>query len=198
MTKKSTKKQVILLDLGCGDSKITPQMAVEQALINEEDKNHLKIIGIDLHKVPSVDLKFDLTKFPYPFKAGSVDAIFSSHFLEHLDGEQRIKFFNEAYRILKPDGKMRLIHPYYKSARAVQDPTHKWPPICEQSYMYWSKAFRETNKLGHYLGDCNFEYNMFYTFMDPIWTLKNEETRNFAINHYFNVVADMIVDLVKK
>lgn len=73
-----------------------------------------------------------------------------------------------------------------------------FPPICEESYLYWTKEFREVNKLGHYLGDCDFSFTIFYTFQDPSWMTKNEETRNYAIKHYFNVVADLIVDMVKK
>ena len=67
-----------------------------------------------------------------------------------------MKFFNECYRILKPGGKMRHLHPYYKSVRAVQDPTHKWPPISENSYFYWDKEWREMNKLDHYPINCDF------------------------------------------
>jgi predicted SAM-dependent methyltransferase len=193
--KKEKNPKKVILDLGCGDNKVTTQMLLESNLIVPTDQ--IEIIGVDNQKCPSVDKIHDLTKFPYPFKDNSVDVIYSSHFVEHLTGEQRIKFYNEIYRILKPGCKIRVIHPYYKSSRAVQDPTHQWPPICEESYLYWTKDFREVNKLGHYLGDCNFTFQMFYTFMDNSWLQKNEETRNHAIKHYFNVVADMIVDLTK-
>lgn len=189
------KNQLIALDLGCGDNKVNLDILCQNGLANPDHK--VQIIGVDNQKCASVDKIHDLTKFPYPFKDKSIDMIYSSHFVEHLTGEQRIKFFNEIYRILKPGARIRLIHPYYKSSRAVQDPTHQWPPICEESYLYWTKDFREVNKLGHYLGNCNFTFNIFYTFMDNSWMQKPEETRNFAIRHYFNVVADMIVDMTK-
>ena len=81
---------------------------------------------------------------------------------------ERAKFMDECYRILKPDAKMRLVHPYYKSVRAVQDFSHKWPPISENSYLYWRKDFREGNKLTHgvYNLKCNFDFNIFYTWQD--------------------------------
>lgn len=201
MSKKKPTKviddQIVILDLGCGENKSTPESLVYNSLITEDQKPKLKIIGIDLYS-PSADMKLDLTKFPYPFDDNSIDGAFSSHFVEHLDGPQRILFYNEMYRILKPGGKMRHIHPYYKSSRAVQDPTHKFPPICEESYYYWDKNWREVNKLGHYLGNCDYEFWIYYTYQDPIWANKNEETRNFAIKHYFNVIADMIVDMKKR
>jgi len=111
-----------------------------------------------------------------------------------------IMYFRFAYIFQsKTGGKMMHAHPYYKSSRAVQDPTHKFPPICEESYFYWNKEWRDINKLGHYLGNCDFHVDhIHYTFQDGVWATKNEETRNFAIKHYFNVVADMFVRMIKK
>ena len=198
-TKKQTKKksskseQIVAVDLGCGQLKAKKEFFVENMKVTPD-----KIVGVDIVKCDGVDIVHDLTKFPYPFKDQSVDAIFSSHFVEHLDGIERMKFFDECYRILKPGGVMRLMHPYYKSVRAVQDPTHKWPPISENSYFYWDKTWRESNKLDHYPIKCDFEFNIYYLWQDPTVTNKNEETRNFYIDKYWNVVADMVVDLKKR
>lgn len=203
--KKSTKKtntktakkvkadQIVAVDMGCGQLKATVEYFTENMKITPD-----KVIGIDIAKQPGVDIVHDLTKFPYPLKDQSVDAIYASHFVEHLDGIERIKFFNECYRILKPGGIMRLLHPYYKSVRAVQDPTHKWPPISENSYFYWDKKWRELNKLDHYPIDCDFEFNIYYLWQDPTVANKSDETRAFNIDKYWNVVADMLVDLKKR
>ena len=187
--------QVIGLELGCGQNKQNAEFFDQNMQVKVT-----KVIGVDFAKCEGVDVVHDLTKFPYPFKDGSVDAIFSSHFLEHLDGFERIKFFEECYRILKPSGKMRCVHPYYKSVRAIQDPTHKFPPIGENSYLYWDKNWRAANKLTHGVYDikCDYEFKIYYTWQDPTVANKNEETRNFWIDKYFNVVADMIVDLIKR
>lgn len=198
VAKKVTKKPIsetIALDLGCGQSKMTKEW-IEQNMQVKVDK----VIGVDFAKVEGVDKIWDLTHFPYPFKDSSVDAIYSSHFVEHLDGFERAKFMDECYRILKPGAKMRLVHPYYKSVRAIQDFSHKFPPISENSYLYWDRNWREINKLthGNYNLKCDFEFAIYYTWQDNIWANKNEETRNFAVNHYYNVVADMIADLKKR
>jgi len=193
-TNKPVKEKVFLkLDLGCGDNKAQGYL------------------GVDYVKTPSVDIVHDLTVFPYPFKDESVEEIFSSHFIEHLDGFTRAKFFEECHRILiKPQkdeygnitkvGKMRVIHPYAKSVRAVQDFTHKWPPICEQSYLYWNKGWREANKLthGYYDLKCDFDFNISYTFQDGTISQRNQETQQFWADKYWNVIADLIVDLTKK
>jgi SAM-dependent methyltransferase len=198
-TKKVTKKtkpkseQIIAVEFGCGQSKATKEFFTDNMKLTPD-----KIIGVDIAKCEGVDIVHDLTKFPYPFKDQSVDAIYTCHFIEHLDGIERIKFFNECYRILKPGGIMRHIHPYYKSVRAVQDPTHKWPPISENSYFYWDKTWREANKLDHYNINCDYEFNVYYLWQDPTIANKSEETRAFSIDKYWNTVADMIVDMKKR
>ena len=193
--KKEAVVKKLALDLGCGQNKVSADFFKNDMQVEVHE-----VKGVDFVKIPGVDIVHDLTKFPYPVKEGTVDAIFSSHFVEHLDGPQRAKFMDECYRMLKPGGKMRFIHPYYKSVRAVQDYTHRWPPIAETSYLYFDKNWREANKLTHGFYDlkCDYQFNVYYTWQDPTWANKSEEARNFAINHYFNVVADMIVDLVKR
>ena len=186
-------EEIIALDLGCGQNKPSAEW-----FKNNMQVEPTKIIGVDFADIEGVDVVHNLTNFPYPFEDESVDVIHTSHFIEHLDGFERMKFFDECYRILKPGGKMRHIHPYYKSVRAVQDPTHKWPPISENSYLYWDKKWREANKLDHYPIKCDFEFNIYYTWQDATIANKNEETRNFSIDKYWNIVADLIVDLKKR
>lgn len=186
---------MIVLDLGCGQNKVTREQLVEHGLVKSEK---VQIIGVDKARVKGVDKVWDLTKIPYPFKANSIDAVFSSHFIEHLTGEQRIAFMDEIFRMLKKGGKARFIHPYYSSVRAIQDPTHKWPPISDQSYLYFNKQWRDANKLDHYGIKSDFDFQTFYSWQDGMWSLKNEETRNFAALHYHNVIADMIIELTRR
>lgn len=46
-----------------------------------------------------------------PFATGSVDVVYSSHMLEHLDREEARGFLREARRVLKPGGIIRLAVP---------------------------------------------------------------------------------------
>ncbi len=187
-------EEVIAVDLGCGQVKATVDFFKDNLQITPT-----KVVGVDIVKCDDgVDIVHNLTVFPYPFEDNSVDAIHASHFVEHLDGFERMKFMDECHRILKPGGKMRLVHPYYKSVRAVQDPTHKWPPIAENSYFYWDKSWREMNKLDHYPINCDFEFNIYYVWQDGTVVNRSEETRTFWVDKYWNVVADMVVDLIKR
>lgn len=90
------------LDLGCGRSK----------------RDAFK--GVDIATdIPEVDYPgVDLTKPNWPFEDNSVEMIHSSHFLEHLDGDEQITFMNECCRILRPGGVLLIIVPYGNSPRA--------------------------------------------------------------------------------
>lgn len=79
------KTQPLRLNLGSGMSK-------KEGFIN-----------IDINPKVEPDLVLDLNLLPYPFESESVDYIYSSQFVEHL-AVQSIDFFQECYRILKPNG----------------------------------------------------------------------------------------------
>jgi len=46
-----------------------------------------------------------------PFSTGSVDVIYSSHFLEHLLRQDALNLLHEAFRVLKPGGLIRIAVP---------------------------------------------------------------------------------------
>lgn len=107
-----------ILDVGCGKNKL---------------KNS---VGIDFYK--DSDIIHDLNRFPYPVKANSFDKIYSRHCLEHL------AFFEETmdefYRIIKKDGLIEIIVPFYASSGASH-PTHK------RFFNYHSFDFFEPNEM---------------------------------------------------
>ena len=69
-----------ILDYGCGTDKVVPHA-----------------IGIDMRQVPGVDIPifklndvYDLEVTTYAGEIGTFDAVYSSHFLEHLKNDQRM------------------------------------------------------------------------------------------------------------
>lgn len=78
-------------------------------------------VNIDAAK--PCDLIHDLNEFPYPFKDNSVDFILASHILEHLKEPE--KFFGEIWRILKPEGILKIKVPHKDSIGAYSTFGHR-------------------------------------------------------------------------
>lgn len=56
------------------------------------------------------DKEIDITK-PLPWGAYTADFIFLEHVIEHVTSAEAIFFFNQAYRVLKPGGVLRISFP---------------------------------------------------------------------------------------
>ncbi|MFA6135855.1 MAG: hypothetical protein WC705_00600 [Candidatus Paceibacterota bacterium] len=149
--------------------------------------------GIDIAPGPGVDIVWDLEKYPWgPIKDNSVEEVYVSHYAEHT--KDLMKFMDEIWRICTHDAKITILGPYYTSIRAWQDPTHT-RVLSEATWMYFNKDWRVANKLDHYPIKSNFNVDKMAVFFNPPWDKKSEEARQFAQQHYWNVVSDMLVEL---
>jgi hypothetical protein len=177
----SPPSALLKLDLGCGQNKAEG------------------FLGVDFVAAEGVDIVVDLSRTPWPWDDASVEEVHCSHFLEHLTGEERIGFANELYRVLVPGGKATIITPWWGSVRAIQDPTHKWPPVADNSYLYWNRGWREINKLDHYPFTCDFDFAPAYVMaVETGVHMRPEETRAFWLKHYVNMINDLQVVLTKR
>src|SRR4030042_5017867 len=197
----------VKLDLGCGSNK------------QGED-----FIGVDISsETLDVNIVHDLTTYPWPFEDNSIDEIHCSQYVEHiphdtgvkeallesntfeefkklyfekskLDGY--IKFFNELYRIMKPDSKAMIIVPYYTSIRAFGDPTHH-RYVGDFSMYYLNRGWRESNKLTHYGINTNFDIYFNYHINEEM-SLRSEQVRNKAFIENWNAVDDLMAEIIKK
>ncbi|MFN0085605.1 MAG: class I SAM-dependent methyltransferase [Blastocatellia bacterium] len=71
---------------------------------------HPDWINLDLVSRSTDVVEHDLTR-GLPFEAGTVDACYSSHVLEHLRPEEARFFLEEQRRVLKPGGILRVVVP---------------------------------------------------------------------------------------
>jgi hypothetical protein len=183
--KRKPAPKLLKLDLGCGPNP-------------RED-----FIGCDRIKFDKVTHVFDIGAAKWPFPDNSVEEVHASHFLEHLEQEERVHFFNELYRVLIPDGKTTIIVPHWGSCRAYGDPTHKWPPLAEFFWYYLSQKWRDENaphtdkkhwKKGF---NCDLEATWGYG-VNPVFSTRNAEFQQFAVNHYREGALDMHATILSK
>ena len=140
-------------------------------------------------------VQIDVNKFPWEFKKESVDEVWYHFGFQRVPGRLRGKFMEELYRILKPSGKATFVTPYYSSMRSIMDYSYEWPPICEMSYLYFNKGWREQNKAPELA--CDFDFGYGYV-LDPEAQTKAQEVQSFWVKHYVNSVFDLQVVLTKR
>ena len=168
------------LDLGCGKNKLEG------------------FTGVDAIAFPGVDKVCDLTKTPWPWANDSVSEVHASHFIEHLTGAQRVPFFNELYRVMKPGAQARIICPNWSHERAYGDPTHQWPPVSSWTFFYLHKAWRDVNA-PHVGYTCNFEHVIVgvHDPNDSYVNTRNMETKIILMSRSVNVTTDIVATLTK-
>ena len=99
--------------------------------------------------------------------------------------------------MMKEGAKATIVTPFYSSTRAIQDPTHCFPPLCEASYLYFNKKWREEQKLDHYPIIADFDYTFGYA-VDGDIGVRSMEYQQFAVKHYINSVLDLQVVLTRR
>jgi ubiquinone/menaquinone biosynthesis C-methylase UbiE len=131
-----------------------------------------------------------------PFKSNSIDEVHSSHFVEHLTGQERIHFFNELYRVMKVGATALITTPNWSHACAYGDPTHQWPPMSIWYPLYLNKEWREVNA-PHVSYTCDFNHVVAGSWDQSIEG-RNETYKQIAMNTQTNAWRDLIVTLTKK
>lgn len=86
---------------------------------------------------------------PWPWPDNSVEFIFARDIFEHLPN--KILTMNEAWRVLRPGGRVEIIVPTTDGRGAFQDPTHTsyWTP---NDLTYYSETGFERQRLGDAYG----------------------------------------------
>lgn len=189
LTVEATK--VVKLNIGSGPTKMDGYLSVD-------------IFPFD----GKVDVVTDLRFGPWPWEDNSVDEVHCSHFLEHLtnfgDKWERVLFFNELARILKPGGKATIIFPHWCSTRYYGDPTHK-EPFSEMGFYYLSREWRKVNAPhceatiapGPQSYTCDLEASWGYSMHQAIMP-RNSEYQQQAMQWYKEAVQDIIATIKKK
>ena len=163
-------------------------------------------IGLDQYLMPGVDHVLDIGAERWPFADESVDEAYSSNFLEHLTnlGErfERVHFFNELFRVLRPGAKAFVAIPHWNSERYYGDPTHK-EPFSEMGVYYLNKAWRLSqaphtdiawNSNGY---ACDFDSALGFV-MHPEFQGRSQEEQTYARKWLRSAVQEMHLHLVRR
>lgn len=130
---------MIVLDVGCGRNKLS--------------SGSRKVVGIDKSKDSDADVIVDIEKERLPFKDESIDRVYTSHTLEHI--ENILFVMNEFWRVLKWDGLLTIEVPHKDCDLAWQDPTHK-RYFVEDSFKFFCGEYLVKHKLDYGI-DCAFK-----------------------------------------
>lgn len=134
---RAASPEPMLLDLGCGYAELPAE----------------GFLGVDYYARGERIKNVDLFSYPWPFADDSVDMFTSSHFLEHVPDWDA--HFAEIWRCLKPRGTYRVLAPYAKSDRYLQDPTHR-TPVTHERLAYLNQGWIRAQKLEHGRPSMNF------------------------------------------
>jgi ubiquinone/menaquinone biosynthesis C-methylase UbiE len=96
------------LDLGCGLTKRGPGY-----------------VGVDELEDSAADVVGDVTEVLRALGDGSVEEIFCSHLLEHVDDLEAL--VSEIERVLTVGGRLLAVVPHFSNAYYYSDPTHRRP-----------------------------------------------------------------------
>jgi SAM-dependent methyltransferase len=104
---------LVLLNLGCGNRTHPMWVNIDYTLSGRI--RSIPFIGRFAKLQPVGYRNWDLRR-GIPFKSGTVDVVYSSHVLEHLDRSVAGVFLREAARVLKPGGIIRIVVPDLEDA----------------------------------------------------------------------------------
>jgi len=105
--KNNVVDKASIIEIGCDTGKLSFML---------QNNYDLFLIDLEDNRQYCKDLNFkvlDATKDKLPFDDNSVDCIVATQVIEHL--EDITYFFNELYRVLKPNGKVIISYPNYSN-----------------------------------------------------------------------------------
>lgn len=123
--------------------------------------------------------------------------------VEEIQGEEiiervpdLIKFVEQCYRVLVPEGKLILSSPYFASSAAWASP-FAIRGVSEKTLNFASKNWREQSKWSDAFVRANFEVSGSFAVEESV-SHRAEDVRQFWMSRYLNVAQAVVLQLVKK
>ncbi len=170
MTITATKT---VLHLGCGRRKL--EMPEGAELINLDAEEHL-----------NPDIVCKLGRDPIPLPDDSVDLAIAHHVLEHIgkqgETDEWFFFWEELYRVMKPDGELHFESPLYSSVWCWGDPQHT-RALSPQAFIFFDQDnYRiPDSSISPYKIKCDFKPDVFTPLSSgDEGTLRMEKVSHFS------------------
>jgi len=146
--------------------------------------------NLDILPLENVDIVADITK-GIPLENNSVDAVLANNILEHLP--DTIFIMREIWRVCKPNAKVIIKVPYFKSTAAFKDPTHV-RFFTERTMEYFDHSYVGNGSLPEYL--IGFDYKTEkITFNYYIRGTKYLPFVGFLRKYFWDIVKTIVYEL---
>lgn len=141
-------------------------------------------ITIDIVNCDGVDVVVDVNKGLKFISDNSIDEIYASHFIEHVENIDLL--MSEVFRVLKKGGIINLVVPHFSNPHYYSDYTHKYQ-FGLYSFSYFSKSKYFKREVPTYYNDINFEIEI----------IKIMFGSRFKALHVFRVIYSIIFNVNK-
>jgi len=152
------------IHLGCGNNLLEGYLNIDKFVIAEN------VLNLDVLNLP--------------FSDGEVELILAEHLVEHLSFNEEKRFFNEMFRILKPDGILK-----------IEVPDFEWVVNMFIKSKDEFKSFYQVGAVDHYFGNgpkCDNRWGILTT---AIWGNQNGDGQ-FHKNGYTKTKIESVGKLV--
>ncbi|KAF3889675.1 MULTISPECIES: class I SAM-dependent methyltransferase [Nostocales] len=138
----------ILLNLGCGQTRPLGWINTDSSLNSLFQKypiiQHLMIKIHKSIKYSTSNVIFMDLRYAWKFKDCSVDVVYASHVFEHLTLKTSQLFMNEAFRVLRPNGILRIVVPdLYQLAKNYVSRYEQGDEIASQEFLEFINLHKE-------------------------------------------------------
>jgi ubiquinone/menaquinone biosynthesis C-methylase UbiE len=131
-----------------------------------------------------------LNEYPWPIGDNEIEGMIVCRYFDEVPDV--VGFMAEIHRICKPESKIQFMSYYYASIHSYTNPMSV-RHINEFTFTYFNNENRKANALPEYPFDFKLE-RLGYKWRGP-WEKKSEEAREYAKEHYWNVIDEILVEL---
>lgn len=153
-------------------------------------------VNFDINPDVHPDVLGDVDDLRVHFAENEFDEVHLIHVWEHCP--DLMTSMEQIWRVLKPDGRLVIVAPYYTSRWSSGDPTHIHP-IGEHTFGFLSYPIYEENAkkkthMSQLFPECDFDIKKLV--LVPLSEKETFKDQQFAIKHYFNVIDEIQAELV--